>query len=140
MELELEKEKEMSWRERQHLIEQYERRLAEVSRGEKKINDGKLSKVSQYSEPMASVNPQKSSKTSLTPRLPILRTSVSGSHMETLRAAVSEISKQTSSLARLKEAINKTNEKIKSEEDVWAMVVRIKEENKQLKDELNELK
>jgi uncharacterized protein YdcH (DUF465 family) len=60
--------------------------------------------------------------------------------METLRAAVSEISKQTSSLTRLKEAINKTNEKIKSEEDVWAMVVRIKEENKQLKDELNELK
>jgi uncharacterized protein YdcH (DUF465 family) len=60
--------------------------------------------------------------------------------METLRAVVSEISKQTSSLTRLKEAINKTNEKIKSEEDVWAMVVRIKEENKQLKDELNELK
>lgn len=81
MELELEKEKEMGWRERQHLIEQYERKLADVSRGENKMNDGKESKVSQYSEPMTSVNPQKSSKGGLTPRLPVLRTLGSGSHM-----------------------------------------------------------
>lgn len=89
---------------------------------------------------MASVNPQNRSKGSLTPRLQGLTTLCPGSHMETLRAAVAEIAKQTSSLAKLKEAINIANEKIKSEEDVWGMIIRIKEENKQLKDELHELK